>query len=106
MAEPIHIIKPSFSGGEFAPSLWARTDIQKYATGARTLRNFYVHPHGGISNRPGTHMVAPALFNNKKIRVAPFEFASDESYVIEFGDYYCRFFNNNQLTTASTVTTP
>ena len=32
---PIHAIKPSFSGGEFAPSLYSRVDISKYATGLR-----------------------------------------------------------------------
>lgn len=91
----IHVIKPSFSGGEFAPSLWARVDIQKYATGARKLLNFFVHPHGGISNRPGTHMVAAAKNNGEKIRVVDFQFASDENYVLEFGNGYVRFYTND-----------
>jgi len=95
MAQPIHTIKPSFSGGEFAPSLFARTDIQKYGTGARKLRNFFVHPHGGISNRPGLHYVATSKKNNSKVRVVDFQFSTTENFIIEFGDYYCRFYTNN-----------
>jgi hypothetical protein len=113
MAEPIHQIKPSFSGGEFAPSLWARVDIQKYATGARKLLNFFVHPHGGISNRPGLKMVAAAKNDESKIRLIPFEFASDENYVIELGadstaenSGYARFFYNDaQVTSNGTIVT-
>jgi hypothetical protein len=52
---PGYPIKPSFAGGEFAPSLYRRVDLARYATGARRLRNFIVHPHGGVSNRAGTH---------------------------------------------------
>lgn len=110
MVNPIHTIKSSFSGGEFAPSLWARVDIQKYASGARKLRNFIVHPHGGISNRPGTYKIAAAKNDNEKIRVVPFEFANDEAYVCEFGKEYIRFYYDGaQITTGSTiveVTTP
>ena len=95
MSTPVHTSKPSFSGGEFAPSLYARTDIAKYATGARTLRNFYVHPHGGISNRPGLHWVANAKTSGSLVRVLDFQFASDENYVIEFGTNYNRFYTND-----------
>lgn len=113
MAEPIHAGKPSFSGGEFAPSLWARVDIHKYASGARKLLNFFVHPHGGISNRPGTKKIATAKNDNSKIRLIPFEFASDENYVIELGADstaanagYARFFyNDTQLTANGTIVT-
>ena len=43
----------SFAAGELAPSLWGREDLAKYAVGLRTLKNFTVHPHGGVSNRAG-----------------------------------------------------
>jgi len=95
MATPVQVIKSSFSGGEFAPSLYARVDIQKYATGARKLRNFYIHPHGGISNRPGFKKIAATKKDNSKARVVDFQFSADENYVIEFGDYYCRFFTED-----------
>lgn len=104
MAIPLHPIKASFSGGEFAPSLYARIDIQKYATGARKLRNFFVHPHGGISNRPGFKYIATAKNDEEQIRVVDFQFASDENYVIEFGNYYCRFYKDGAQLSKTTGT--
>ena len=87
-------IKPSFSGGELAPSLYSRVDLAKYATGARKLRNLIVHPQGGISNRPGLEYIATEKTASKKIRLIPFEFSTTQTYVLEFGEYYCRFFKD------------
>lgn len=92
MPPPLHTIKPTFSGGEYSPSLYSRVDLQRYATGARTLRNFFVHPHGGVSNRCGTYYEGQEKTTGKKIRLIPFEFSTVQTYVIEFGEYYCRFF--------------
>jgi hypothetical protein len=47
------VAQRSFAGGEIAPALYARTDLAKYATGARTCRNMIVQRHGGATNRPG-----------------------------------------------------
>lgn len=85
-------IQPSFAGGELAPALWARIDLQKYGVGARKLRNFLVHPHGGASNRPGTYFLAAAKHGAKKCRLIPFEFNTLQTYVLEFGDKYIRFY--------------
>ena len=52
MAQP-HI-QTSFAGGEWAPKLRSRVDIQKYHSGAELLRNFYVDfSGGGASTRQG-----------------------------------------------------
>lgn len=91
---PVHSIQASFSGGEFAPSLYARVDLQKYNTGARTLRNFFVHPHGGASNRPATRFIALTKYPDKKCRAVAFEFSTTQAYIIEFGHLYCRFYMN------------
>ena len=88
----LHPIKPSFSGGEFAPSLYSRVDIARYATGAKLLRNMFVHPHGGASNRPGTYYVNTAKYDDKKVRLIPFEFSTLQTHILEFGDYYIRFY--------------
>jgi len=90
----IHAMQPSFTGGEFAPSLYYRTDLQKYATGCKTLKNFIVHPHGGASNRPGLEFINEIKDSTKKARLTPFEFSIEQAYVIEFGNKYCRFYMN------------
>jgi hypothetical protein len=48
------IRQPSFAGGEFSPTLWSRTDVEKYGSALRRLRNFVVTPHGAAANRAGT----------------------------------------------------
>jgi hypothetical protein len=106
MALPqINVPKVSFAGGEFEPGLWSRVDLQKWATGARTLRNVIVRPTGGVFNRPGLHYVATAKFDDKAVRMLPFEFSSSQTYALETGDEYIRFYTDNGqiVTTLSDV---
>ena len=90
----INPIQPTFSGGEFSPSIYPRVDIEKYRTGLKTCKNFYIHPHGGASNRPGTKYIASAKNDDKVTLVHPFIFSDSQAYVIEFGDQYVRFFTD------------
>ena len=102
---PFTGIKSSFTGGEFSPSLYSRIDLAKYATGARTLRNFIIHPHGGISNRPGLEYIATERTDGKKIRLIPFEFSTIQTYVLEFGERYTRFFKDGESIEAAAADT-
>lgn len=95
MAGPIfHNIQPTFSGGEFAPSLYTRVDLQKYGAALRRARNVIVHPHGGVSSRPGTRFVANAKYSFRKCRLVPFEYSTTQAYVFEFGHQYIRIYAN------------
>ena len=85
-------LQPSFSGGEISPSLQARIDSPAYNTWLHTARNFYVHPQGGASNRPGTLFVGSAKYANKACRVIPFVLSEDEKYVLEVGHQYLRVY--------------
>lgn len=84
----------SFAAGELAPSLWGREDLAKYAVGLRTLKNFTVHPHGGVSNRAGMRYVAETKYADKAVRLVPFEYSDTDAYLLEFGDEYVRFYKN------------
>lgn len=96
----------SFTGGEWAPSLWARSDLQKYPTAVKTLQNFIIHPHGGISNRAGTYFVGETKFSAKVSRLIPFQFSTVQSYMLEFGDLYMRVFKDGGrvMETAKNIT--
>ncbi len=91
MVRPLQVIKTSFAGGEYTPSLHSRVDLQRYSTGAKKLHNFIVHATGGISNAPGTYHVSEGKYDNKKIRLIRFLFSTLQKYVLEFGEYYIRF---------------
>ena len=84
----------SFAAGELAPSLWGREDLAKYAVGLRTLKNFTVHPHGGVSNRAGMRYVAETKYADKAVRLVPFEYSDTDAYLLELGDEYVRFYKN------------
>ncbi len=89
----IYPIQPSFAGGELSPSLWGRVDLNKYAVGLRRLENFIVHPHGGVSRRPGMRFAALA---KGKCRLVAFQYNAEQSYVLEFGNKYVRFFKDGR----------
>jgi hypothetical protein len=91
---PVHQIQPTFSGGEFSPALYSRVDLQKYATGLKKAKNFIIHPHGGASNRAGSLFVASSRDPSLQSRLVPFEFSTEQSYVLEFGEKYIRFYMN------------
>lgn len=94
---PTYTIQPTFSGGEFSPSLYSRIDIQKYATALRKAKNAIVHPQGGVSNRPGTKFLGEVKFPLKKTRIIPFEISLTNTFCIEAGEYYFRFWKNEGL---------
>lgn len=90
----IAVPQRSFSGGELAPSLHARSDLAKYSSGAKLLRNMFVLPHGGASNRPGTKYIAEVKTSSARVRLIPFQFSSSQTYVLEFGNLYMRVYTN------------
>lgn len=89
------IIQNAFTGGEWAPSLYARTDLAKYYTAVRKMRNCVVHPHGGASNRGGTRFIAEVKYSDRYTRLIPFQFSVIQSYILEFGHKYIRVFKDD-----------
>ncbi|CAA2140447.1 hypothetical protein [Hyphomicrobium sp. ghe19] len=82
--------QPSFTAGELSPALGARVDLAKYSSGLRSAVNIFVHPHGGASNRAGTEFVTEVKNSAKITRKVPFEFNTEQTYRLEFGDKYFR----------------
>jgi len=93
----INPLQPTFSSGEFSPSIFPRVDLEAYRKGLKTCRNFYVHPSGGVSNRPGTLHMADAKHADKLSVVRPFVFSSTQAYLIELGENYARFFTDQTV---------
>lgn len=99
-----HEPKVTFGGGEFSPEMYSRIDLAKYTTGLKTARNVFIHPQGGVSNRPGFRYVAAAISNTTKSRLIPFEFSDTQSYMLEFGYQKIRFFiNGGQVISGSVI---
>lgn len=96
-------IQRSFAGGEISPAMAGRADQSKHETGAKTVRNFVVQRFGGVTNRPGTKYIAEVKDSTKKTRLIGWEFSDADTYIIEMGAGYFRFYRNGgQVTLGST----
>lgn len=87
-------IQSNFNGGEISPLLYGRPDIDKYATGLKTCKNFVPLVQGPVERRPGSMFVAEVKDSSKSTRVVRFEFSTTQAYILEFGDLYIRFYKD------------
>ena len=85
----------NFTGGELSPRLDGRNDLSKYNSGCKTLENMIVYPHGSASRRSGSQFVSEVKDNSKKTRLISFEFSTIQTYILEFGDQYIRFYKDS-----------
>jgi hypothetical protein len=77
-----YYMQPSFSGGEFDPKVMGRIDSERYATGLKQCENFFIHKFGSVSNRTGFLFLGGAKHNDKRCRLIPFVYSSDQAYVL------------------------
>ena len=84
----------SFASGELSPRLMGRTDSPKYASGCEIMENFIALPHGGAKRRGGTRFINEVKNSTHTTRLIPFEFSVDQTYVLELGNNYIRFYTN------------
>ncbi len=84
----------SFTGGELSPALYSRNDLAKYMIGLKTLKNGFVRAEGCVSNRAGLEFVCEVKDSDSKVRLIPFSFNTEQTYIIELGNEYSRFIKN------------
>ena len=94
----------NFTAGELSPRLDGRTDLAKYFNGSKTLQNMVVHPHGGASRRPGTKFIHEVKSSSAKTRLIPFEFSTTQTYILELGNEYMRFYKDGGIITEGNKT--
>lgn len=87
-------VQNNFNSGELSPRLSARDDFERYKNGCRTLENFIPLPHGGVRTREGWHFVSEVKDSTKRTVLIPFEFSTEQAYMIEVGHQYFRFYRN------------
>ena len=52
------IIRKSFNGGEIAPELHYRSDLETYHNSCKALKNMQVTPWGGVTRYPPTKLLS------------------------------------------------
>lgn len=84
-------IYPTFARGEVSPLMFGRVDIEPYSSCLDKCRNCWVRPFGVVSRIAGSEYISTA---KGKARLLKFVFSATDSYIIECGAGYFRFYNN------------
>lgn len=88
----------SFTGGEISPALAARTDLGTYYNSVAHMHNWFIHVHGGASTRAGFEYIGNASDADQlATRLIEFEFSTEQSYILAFGDLQMRVISNGSF---------
>lgn len=85
-------IQTAFNSGELSPYLAGRPDVAKYANGCSTMEGWIPMVEGPAITRPGTVFVSEVKDSGDRTWLIRFEFSASDSYQLEFGDLYVRFY--------------
>jgi hypothetical protein len=90
----VYPIQANFTRGELGPRLHGRSDLDHYRSGLKTAANWQVLKEGGVRRRVGTIFAGEVKTHAKQCVLVPFQFSTSQSYILEFGDQYVRFWAN------------
>lgn len=93
----IHESQVSFNAGELSPLMDARTNVEKYASGCRQMRNFVLHTHGPVFRRPGTEYLGEVYNTAEPSRLLEFVFSNTTTFIIEMARGCFRFWSQGRL---------
>lgn len=83
----------AFNGGEVGAQMHARFDVPAiYQKACKTLENFIPTPQGPATKRMGTQFVQEVKDSSFISYLVPFIFSEIDSFIIEFGNNYIRFY--------------
>ena len=98
----MNLIQANMIKGELSPLVHARVDLDLYRSGLAICENWMVMPQGGIKTRPGTMFVNTPKAVAEKSRLRHFTYSTEQSYMLEFGAGYIRFYKEqSQILSAS-----
>ena len=84
----------NFSTGEVTPLMHGRVDAERYRSAMGECTNYIPTVQGALVRRPGTAFVSEVKTSAKKTRLLRFEFSTTQSYIIEMGEFYVRFYTD------------
>lgn len=82
-----------FDGGELSPRLYGRVDADRYKGALALCKNWIATLQGDLPRRPGTYYLGQTK-TAAQARLVPFQFSITQAYMLEFGDFYIRFWAN------------
>src|SRR5260370_5562121 len=94
MSQILKRMLTNMSKGEFGPLIEGRPDLAAYFEGGSVIENLQIMRQGGLDRRVGTRFEAEVKDSSKDTIMLPFEASVNDSYEIEVGHLYMRFFKN------------
>jgi hypothetical protein len=91
----------SFNAGELSALILGRQDVAKYQSGLYVCLNSIPLVQGAWTRRPGFAYLHQCKHHDKLARVIPFQYSITQTYVLEFGEEYIRFFTSHGILTAT-----
>ncbi len=83
-----------FTAGELTPRMKGRVGVDRYQNGAEIIENGVVVVHGGVVRRSGLRYLAAAKEGGDRLVILiPYVFSVDQSFAVEVGHQYMRFFD-------------
>ena len=90
-----------FNAGIWSEVLKGRYDLGNYQSASRTCDNFIPTRYGQVEKRSGTKHLGYAKYDDKVCVLHAFQFSVTTKFMLEFGEYYVRFWSNDlQVETA------
>jgi len=99
----IEHIQSNLSGGELAPALHARIDIDKYNTSVATAKNVVIVPQGGLRRRPGLAKITDSAVG-EDARLIPFVFNKTQQYLLVYRAGYVDILRDGEIVKADVAT--
>jgi hypothetical protein len=91
------LYKSSFNAGVLSPRTGGRIDLAKYESALGMCDNALPQPWGGVTRRMGTEFINECSTMNKRSRLVPFKYSTEQAYMLEVGDSYTRFYMDGGL---------
>lgn len=95
MTQRFDPIQSSLNAGELSPKVSGAVDLDKYRAGLALCENFLPLTQGPATFRPGLRFIAPCKYPNLPARLCRFEYNAGQSFALEWGNYYLRFYINH-----------
>ena len=99
----IQAVQTSFADGQISPRMQGYVDLPSYKNSLKTCSNFFPLPQGSLARRPGTFYVSRTK-DNAAVRLVAFNFGQGQSYILEFGNLYVRFYRTDAVLTEDVAT--
>jgi len=93
-------LQTNFTSGELDPLMRSRVDIESYKNALERAKNVICQPQGGVRRRPGTRFLKELGGSPENgVRLVPFEFSVDDSYMLVFTTNRMYIFKDKVLIT-------